>query len=103
MSTTSTVTAEKEKSIGDLIDEAVGINGPEDLLKLVLIGVSIAILVVAYFMSTMETFSVAWLSLLGFEGIAVLLCASCLYVVLIVLPTMPDKGEETNLGNKKVD
>lgn len=103
MSTTPTVTAEKEKSIGDLIDEAVGINGPEDLLKLVLIGVSIAILVVAYFMSTMETFSMAWWSLLGFEGIAVLLCASCLYVVLIVLPTMPDKREETNIENKKVD
>ena len=100
MSTTVTTT-EKEKSIGELIDEALGISGPEDLLKLVLIGVSIAILVVAYFMSTMETFSTAWWSLLGFEGIAVLLCMSCLYVVLIVLPSMPDKRD--NVDNKKVD
>jgi phosphoglycerol transferase MdoB-like AlkP superfamily enzyme len=77
-----------EKSIGDLIDEAVGINGPEDLLKLVLIGVTIAIAVVAWFMSRMEPYSSEWWSLFGFECVAALLMISSIYVVWIVLPSV---------------
>lgn len=87
------------QTIAELIDEALGIKGPEDLLKLVLLGVSVVILVVGYFMSTMVTFSTVWWSLLGFECIAVLLCASCLYVVMIVLPSMTPAPTE----DKKVD
>ena len=93
----------KEKTLAEIIDEAIGINGPEDLLKLVLGGVSILILVVAYFMSTMETFSSSWWSLMGFEAIAVLLCLSCLYVVALVLPSMPDKRDDANNSDKKLD
>ena len=90
----------EEKSIGDLIDEAIGIRGPEDLLKLVLGGVSGALLIVAFFMSRMETFSGVWWSLMGFELIALLLCASTVYVVLIVLPTMT---EDPSKAAKKSD
>jgi hypothetical protein len=75
-------------SIGDFIDEALGIKGPEDLLNLVLAGVSIVFVVVGLFMSTMETFSLTWWSLFGFECMAVLLCASCLYVVHVALPSV---------------
>ena len=84
------------QTLAQVIDEALGIKGPEDLLKMVLAGVGIVILVVGWFMTTMDTFSVLWWSLFGFEVIAVLLCASCLYVVTIVLPSMvePDKKEE---------
>jgi hypothetical protein len=84
------------QTLAQLIDEALGIKGPEDLLKMVLAGVGIVILVVGWFMTTMDAFSISWWSLFGFEVIAVLLCASCLYVVTIVLPSMvePDKKEE---------
>jgi len=75
-----------EKSIGDLIDEAVGITGPDDLLKLVLMGVSIVIMVVAWFMSRMQPYSSEWWSLFGFECVATLLMISSIYVVWIVLP-----------------
>ena len=104
MTTEVSTTPSTDKNIGDIIDEALGITGPEDLLKLVLTGVSIVILVVAYFMSTMEAFSATWWSLFGFECIAVLLCGSCVYVVLIVLPSMPDKRDESaSISDKKVD
>ncbi len=77
-----------DKSIGDIIDEAVGITGPEDLLKLVLVGVSIAILLVGLFMSRMQKYTTEWWSLFGFECVAVLLMLSTSYVVLLVLPTL---------------
>ena len=77
-----------DKSIGDIIDEAVGIRGPEDLLKLVLVGVSFAILVVGWFMSRMQKYTTEWWSLFGFECVAVLLMLSTSYVVLLVLPTL---------------
>jgi hypothetical protein len=77
-----------EKSIGDIIDEAVGIRGPEDLLKMVLVGVSIAILVVWWFMSRMQKYTTEWWSLFGFECVATLLMLSTTYVVLIVLPSV---------------
>ena len=89
---------QKEKSIGDIIDEAVGIRGPEDLLKLVLIGVSIAILVVGWFMSRMAPYSSEWWSLFGFQCIAALLISSTVYVVLVVLPSM--KIEDPKISDK---
>ena len=86
-----------DKSIGDIIDEAVGIRGPEDLLKLVLVGVSIAILVVGWFMSRMQKYTSEWWSLFGFECVAILLMLSTSYVVLLVLPTMKqDQSSEKN-------
>ena len=86
------------QTIAEIIDEALGIRGPEDLLKLVLMGVGIVVVVVAWFMTTMEVFSLVWWSLLGFELIAGLLCVSCLYVVMIILPSMqqaPNEGPVT--------
>ncbi len=88
-----------DKSIGDIIDEAVGIRGPEDLLKLVLIGVSIAILVVGWFMSRMQKYTIEWWSLFGFECVAMLLMLSTSYVVLIVLPSM----KQEPVSDKKDD
>ena len=84
-------------SIVKLIDEALGIRGPEDLLVLVLIGVGCAISIVAWFMYFMEVGSLVWLTLLGFEVIALLLCAASAYVVLIVLPNaeIPEKPKES--------
>ena len=90
------------QTIAEIIDEALGIKGPEDLLKLVLLGVSVVIFVVGYFMTNMETFSTTWWSLLGFECIAVLLCASCLYVVTFVLPSMTEEPRSSE-SDKKVD
>ena len=85
------------QTLAEIIDDALGIRGPEDLLKLVLAGVGIVILVVGWFMTTMETFSLVWWSLFGFELIAVLLCVSCLYVVMILLPSMSQPpAEELN-------
>jgi hypothetical protein len=81
------------KSIGDLIDDALGIKGPEDLLKLVLIGVSIAALVVGYFISISKPYSLEWWSLVGFEILAGLLCASTVYVVHVLLPSVDIKKE----------
>ena len=86
-------------SIAELIDETLGIRGPQDLLNLVLGGVSIVFVLVGILMSTMDTFSFSWWSLLGFECIALLLSGSCIYVVHIVLPslakyTKTDKVEE---------
>ena len=92
-----------EKSIGDIIDEAIGIKGPEDLLKLVIIGVFFVILLVAFFMSKMEKYSTNWWSLLGFECIAVLLCASTVYVVMIVLPSIQKPTEVEVESSKKCD
>lgn len=90
------------QTIAEIIDETLGIKGPEDLLKLVLAGVGIVILVVAWFMTTMETFSLTWWSLFGFEIIAFLLCVSCLYVVVILLPSMQDQPAVTD-SDKKLD
>jgi len=81
-----------EQSIGDIIDEAVGIKGPEDLLKMVLVGVSIAILVVWWFMSRMQKYTTEWWSLFGFECVALLLMLSTTYVVLIVLPSVQQES-----------
>ena len=81
----------KTQSIGEIIDEALGIKGPEDLLKMVLAGVGCAIVIVAMFMSTMDAFSLPWFTLAGFEVIALLLCAASGYVVLIVLPAQEDE------------
>jgi hypothetical protein len=78
------------QTLAEIIDETLGIRGPEDLLKLVLSGVGIVIAVVAWFMTTMETFSLVWWCLMGFEVIASLLCVSCFYVVLILLPSMQE-------------
>lgn len=82
-----------EKCIGDVIDEALGIRGPEDLLKMVLAGVCGAILIVAWFMSRMERWSMNWWSLFGFQVIAVLLCGTVVYVVQIVLPGITNPPE----------
>jgi phosphoglycerol transferase MdoB-like AlkP superfamily enzyme len=84
--------ATPEKSIGDIIDEAVGIRGPEDLLKMVLFGVSIAILVVWWFMSRMQKYTTEWWSLFGFECVAILLMLSTSYVVILVLPTVQNEN-----------
>jgi hypothetical protein len=97
------------QTLAEIIDEAFGIRGPEDLLKLVLIGVGIAVAVVAWFMTTVEIFSLVWWSLLGFEILAGLLCVSCLYVVMILLPSMTqppssDRPRTTASGDSlKVD
>ena len=84
------------QTLAEIIDEVLGIKGPEDLLKLVLIGVGIVVAVVAWFMTTMEMFSLVWWSLFGFEILAGLLCVTCLYVVMILLPSMtePPKSSE---------
>ena len=88
-----------DKCIGDIIDEAVGIKGPEDLLKLVLMGVSVAILVVGWFMSRMQKYTTEWWSLFGFECVAALLMLSTSYVVLIVLPAIKQQ-EEPQISKK---
>lgn len=85
---------ESSKTIGDFIDEALGIKGPQDLLKLVLIGVGIAMLVVGFFISKMKTGSLEWWSLIGFEIIAGLLCISTVYVVHVVLPELKNDKKE---------
>jgi hypothetical protein len=90
------------QTIAEIIDETLGIKGPEDLLKCVLAGVGIVIVVVAWFMTTMEIFSLTWWSLFGFEIIAFLLCISCLYVVVILLPSMQEEPAKS-VGEKKVD
>lgn len=82
------------KSIGEIIDEALGIKGPEDLLKLVLIGVGIAVLVVGLFIARTPKYSIEWWSLVGFEVLAGLLCASTIYVVHIVLPSLENPKSE---------
>lgn len=74
-----------------MIDEALGIKGPQDLLNLVLSGVSVVFVIVGLFMSTMQTFSLSWWSLFGFECIALLLCGACLYVVQIALPQVQEE------------
>ncbi len=88
MSSSESSSTSPSKSIGDLIDEALGIKGPEDLLRLVLVGVGIAVLVVFFFIARSEKYSIEWWSLVGFEILAGLLCATTVYVVHILLPSI---------------
>ena len=81
-----------EKSLAEIIDESLGIRGPEDLIRLVLLGVGIAILTVGWFMTKLQIFSTEWNALAGFQIIATLLCVTSIYVVYVLIPQYPKES-----------